>query len=58
MNQYYLGLLLKYEAIEKYRFRDSSLTYGFHYVEFPKVKKVFANLSVNELIGIKFKNDK
>jgi hypothetical protein len=43
MDNYYLGLLLKYEANEKYRFRELDLVYdGFDFVMFPTVKRKFA----------------
>lgn len=52
MNQYYLGLLLKYEANEKYRFRELDLDCGFDFVMFPTINRKFDEVLWNELVKI------
>lgn len=44
MENYYLGLFLKYEANDKYRFRELDLDvgFGFDFVMFPTIKRKFA----------------
>lgn len=53
MNQYYLGLLLKYQFQVKFKAIWPITELSFDVVEFPKVRRVFATLVPNELVYVK-----